>query len=330
MKDHSLRSKEGQQYNGYVFGKRLGSGKFGIVHEAWLKEEQGKEEDDRDKFAVKVMSKTQLKEAEMEDSLWQEIQIVASLDHPNITRMIDVVQSGQHVYITFEKMDKDLFDVLASRRLPEETARDYFKQLISAVSYCHRKGIAHRDLKPENLLLNEDETVLKISDFGLSTVQEEGTLLRAVVGSPHYLAPEVLGTSGYDGFGADMWSCGVILYVMMAGEMPFDGPTVMETLQMIVDGRYETPVHFSFELKCLIRKLLDPSPWRRASPRDVEESDWWQDGAASARLLAPEDGSIRIHRLRSLEIRHEVSPSCSIAGCDDISARIVREELTAE
>ncbi|MQL41428.1 hypothetical protein EI012_26330, partial [Escherichia coli] len=147
-------------------------------------------------------------------------------NHPNVVKIFEVMASKTKIYIVLELVNGgELFDKIAKNgRLKEDEARSYFQQLINAVDYCHSRGVYHRDLKPENLLLDSNG-VLKVSDFGLSTyAQQENELLRTAGGTPNYVAPEVLNDRGYDGATADLWSCGVILFVLVAGYLPFDDP----------------------------------------------------------------------------------------------------------
>ena len=142
----------------------------------------------------------------------------------------------------------ELFDkIVQEQRFTEEQARFYFRQLCEGVKYCHDQGICHRDLKPENLLV-DDHGNLKISDFGLSAMYTGGTdaggraeLLHTTCGTPNYVAPEVLNDKGYDGFAADMWSMGVILYVLLAGYLPFDEPHMSALFRKIQKAEYKFP-----------------------------------------------------------------------------------------
>ena len=179
----------------------------------------------------------------------------------------------------------ELFDKIVSEgRFSQDTARFYFDQLVSGVLYCHSQGVCHRDLKPENLLLDENGD-LKISDFGLSALYEGGgengeegsraSLLHTTCGTPNYVAPEVLADKGYDGRAADVWSIGVILYVLMAGFLPFDEPTMSALFRKIQKAEFSYPSWFTDEAKDLLNKILVPSPEERITLPQIQQHPWY-------------------------------------------------------
>eukprot|EP01062_Namystynia_karyoxenos_P082294 TRINITY_DN9244_c0_g1_i1.p1 TRINITY_DN9244_c0_g1~~TRINITY_DN9244_c0_g1_i1.p1 ORF type:complete len:371 (+),score=115.78 TRINITY_DN9244_c0_g1_i1:103-1113(+) len=268
----------GKVVGSYVLGTCVGTGHFGTVHQAKQKDQDG-----GPTVAVKVVSKGLLQREGKEDAMRKEIGILQSLRHPHIVELVEVLQSANTVYIVLEHVEGgDFLELLQQvTRLDESTARRYFQQLMSAVDYCHQRGIAHRDLKCENLLLTKAGT-LKVSDFGLSTLQRTrdtgevsaSLMLDSVVGSPHYLAPEVLAGEGYSGFCADVWACGVILYMMLSGRMPFDEPTVMETLHKICDGTFRFTEHFEPLSRRLITRMLVAAPQRRLTVPQVLAHEW--------------------------------------------------------
>ncbi|URE44558.1 cbl-interacting protein kinase [Musa troglodytarum] len=158
------------------------------------------------------------------------------------------------------------------RKLCENESRCFFQQLIDAVDYCHSKGVYHRDLKPENLLLDYQGN-LKVSDFGLSALPQKGVgLLHTTCGTPNYVAPEVLNQQGYDGSAADVWSCGVILYVLMAGYLPFNEINLQTLFEKINAAEFTCPAWFSSGAKSLIYRILDPNPQTRTL-RVYKEAD---------------------------------------------------------
>ncbi|KAK4481185.1 hypothetical protein RD792_012066 [Penstemon davidsonii] len=169
-----------------------------------------------------------------------------------------------------------MVDQVHQGRLSENESRRYFQQLIDAVSHCHSKGVYHRDLKPENLLLDSNGN-LKVSDFGLSALPQQGVeLLHTTCGTPNYLAPEVLSHRGYDGAAADLWSCGVILYVLMAGYLPFDETDLPSLYNKISAAQFSCPLWFSPPATSLIHKILDPNPETRIKIDGIKRDQWFR------------------------------------------------------
>ncbi|KAJ6915282.1 hypothetical protein NC651_017315 [Populus alba x Populus x berolinensis] len=191
--------------------------------------------------------------------------------HPNIVELKEVMATKTKIFFVMEYVrGGELFAKVAKGRLKEEAARKYFQQLISAIDYCHSRGVYHRDLKPENLLLDEDEN-LKISDFGLSALPEQ-------CGTPAYVAPEVLRKKGYDGSKADIWSCGVILYVLLAGFLPFQDENVMKMYRKVFKAEYQFPPWFSTDSKRLISRLLVADPEKRITIPAIMRNHWFLKG----------------------------------------------------
>ena len=194
-----------------------------------------------ERVALKILDKEKIQKQSMGASVKKEISIMKMVHHDCVTKLFEVLASRTKIFIVLELVTGgELFDkIVAEGRFNEDMARFYFRQLVRAVGFCHAQGVCHRDLKPENLLLDEHGN-LKISDFGLSALSvgtgedddtSRATLLHTTCGTPNYVAPEVISedSAGYDGFKADIWSCGVILYVLLAGFLPFDEPS-MSTL----------------------------------------------------------------------------------------------------
>merc|ERR1712226_981622 len=200
----------------------------------------------------------------------------------HVVNLLEVLASRTKIFIVLELVTGgELFDkIVTASRFDEPTARKYFRQLISGVEYCHRQGVCHRDLKPENLLL-DDQAMLKISDFGLSDLygsDHNMTLLHTTCGTPNYVAPEVLADKGYDGFMADVWSCGVILYVLLAGFLPFDEPSMSALFRKIIKAEFSYPSWFSASVKDLLNKILVPSPKKRFTMAQIKETEWFLEG----------------------------------------------------
>ena len=174
----------------------------------------------------------------------------------------------------------ELFAKVAKGKMKEGVARKYFQQLISAVDFCHSRGVTHRDLKPENLLLDENED-LKVSDFGLSALPDQRRsdgMLLTPCGTPAYVAPEVLKKIGYDGSKADIWSCGVILFALLCGYLPFQGENVMRIYSKSFKADYALPEWISPGAKNLISNLLVVDPEKRFSIPDIMKDPWFQIG----------------------------------------------------
>ncbi|KAH9787297.1 CBL-interacting serine/threonine-protein kinase 9 [Citrus sinensis] len=238
----------------YELGRTLGEGSFAKVKFA-------KNVETGDFVAIKIVDRDQVLRHKMVEQIKREISTMKLIKHPNVIKIIEVMASKTKIYIVLEFIDGgELFDKIAKHgRLKEDEARRYFQQLINAVDYCHSRGVFHRDLKPENLLL-DSYGVLKISDFGLSAISQqvrEDGLLHTACGTPNYVAPEVLNDKGYDGRASDVWSCGVILFVLMAGFLPFDESNLMALYrkrmtisQMLEDEWFKKgykPPHFDKE-----------------------------------------------------------------------------------
>ncbi|RHN64904.1 putative protein kinase CAMK-CAMKL-CHK1 family [Medicago truncatula] len=201
----------------YELGRVLGHGTFAKVYHA-------KNLNTGKNVAMKVVGKEKVIKVGMIEQIKREISVMKMVKHPNIVQLHEVMASKSKIYIAMELVrGGELFNKIVKGRLKEDVARVYFQQLISAVDFCHSRGVYHRDLKPENLLLDEDGN-LKVSDFGLCTFSEhlrQDGLLHTTCGTPAYVSPEVIAKKGYDGAKADIWSCGVILYVLLAGFLPF-------------------------------------------------------------------------------------------------------------
>lgn len=174
----------------------------------------------------------------------------------------------------------ELFNKIAKGKLNEDLGRKYFQQVIAAIDYCHSRGVYHRDLKPENLLVHENGN-LKVSDFGLSALwdcRRQDGLLHTTCGTPAYVAPEVISKKGYDGAKADIWSCGVVLYVLLAGHLPFNDQNLIEMYKKISKGEFKCPQWFPSEVRKLLSKILDPNPNTRINVAKIMDNSWFRKG----------------------------------------------------
>lgn len=265
----------------YELGRSLGEGTFGKVKHAI-------DTETNEAVAIKILDKEKIQKQNMGNQIKKEISIMKMVKHKNIVHMIEVLASKTKIFIVLELVTGgELFDkIVQVGKLSEEQARFYFRQLIDGVEYCHKLGICHRDLKPENLLLDEHGN-LKISDFGLSSLyvgdaDGEGTtrteLLHTTCGTPNYVAPEVLSDQGYDGKKADVWSCGVILYVLLAGFLPFDESTIVALFAKIQNADFTYPSWFSPEVRSLIDQMLVADPHARITVANIKNHPWYTSG----------------------------------------------------
>ncbi|KAG7821256.1 hypothetical protein KL928_001340 [Ogataea angusta] len=231
------------------------------------------------KAAVKVVSKSMLgsdghdasaPDASLSYGIEREIIIMKLLNHKNVLRLYDVWETDTALYLVLEYVEGgELFDLLVeSGPLPENTAVEFFRQIILGASYCHSLGICHRDLKPENLLLDKQYNV-KIADFGMAALESSDRLLETSCGSPHYAAPEIVSGLQYHGAESDVWSCGVILFALLTGRLPFDDENIRELLLKVQKGSYEIHEDLSPEAQDLIAQMLTVDPDARIKTRDV-------------------------------------------------------------
>uniref|UniRef100_A0A1D1YXL7 non-specific serine/threonine protein kinase n=1 Tax=Anthurium amnicola TaxID=1678845 RepID=A0A1D1YXL7_9ARAE len=259
----------------YELGRTLGEGTFAKVKFA-------RNMETGENVAIKILDKEKILKHKMIGQIKREISTMKLIRHPNVIRMYEVMASKTKIYIVLEFVTGgELFNKISSHgRLKEDEARKYFQQLINAVDYCHSRGVFHRDLKPENLLL-DSKGVLKVTDFGLSAlpqqVREDG-LLHTACGTPNYVAPEVINSKGYDGAKADLWSCGVILFVLMAGYLPFEDSNLATLYKKIFKADFSCPPWFSTSSKKLLKKILDPNPVTRITIAEVIENEWFKKG----------------------------------------------------
>ncbi|XVE80775.1 hypothetical protein DITRI_Ditri15bG0007400 [Diplodiscus trichospermus] len=268
----------------YELGRILGQGTFAKVQYA-RNLESGRS------VAIKIIDKEKVMKVGMIDQIKQEIAVMRLVRHPNVAELYEVMASKTKIYFVMEyAKGGELFGKVVKGKLKEDAARRYFQQLISAVDFCHSRGVCHRDLKPENLLLDEHGN-LKVSDFGLSALAEskqQDGLLYTTCGTPAYVAPEVINRKGYDGCKADIWSCGVILYVLLAGYLPFHDPNLMEMYRKIGKAEFKFPNWFSPEVRKLLSKILDPNPGTRNSMAEIMDNPWFRKGLEPTELLDAE------------------------------------------
>ncbi|KAM8989507.1 serine/threonine-protein kinase SIK2 [Ara ararauna] len=245
----------------------LGKGNFAVVKLA-------RHRITRSEVAIKIIDKSQLDAVNLE-KIYREVQIMKMLDHPHIIKLYQVMETKSMLYLVTEfAKNGEIFDYLASHgRLSESEARRKFWQILSAVEYCHGRKIVHRDLKAENLLLDNNMNI-KIADFGFGNFYKSGEPLTTWCGSPPYAAPEVFEGQQYEGPQLDIWSMGVVLYVLVCGALPFDGPTLPILRQRVLEGRFRIPYFMSEGCEHLIRRMLVLDPSKRLTIAQIKEHKW--------------------------------------------------------
>ncbi|XP_022659329.1 serine/threonine-protein kinase BRSK2-like [Varroa destructor] len=202
------------------------------------------------------------------------------IEHPHVLGLYDVYENSKYLYLILEHVSGgELFDYLVKKgRLTPKEARRFFRQIISALDFCHSHSICHRDLKPENLLLDEKNNI-KIADFGMASLQMDGSMLETSCGSPHYACPEVIRGDKYDGRKADVWSCGVILYALLVGALPFDDDNLRQLLEKVKRGVFHIPHFVSPDCQDLLRAMIHVSPEKRFSLAQIMRHQWVTAGS---------------------------------------------------
>uniref|UniRef100_A0A4W4FZF1 SNF-related serine/threonine-protein kinase n=1 Tax=Electrophorus electricus TaxID=8005 RepID=A0A4W4FZF1_ELEEL len=297
---------EGKIAGLYDLDRTLGKGHFAVVKLA------------RHVFtgqlvAVKVIDKTKL-DALATGHLLQEVRCMKLVRHPNVVRLYEVIDTHTKLYLILELADGgDMYDYILRHEggVAEDTAKLHFAQIVRAITYCHRLHVVHRDLKPENVVFFRQQGTVKLTDFGFSNHFQPGTMLMTSCGSLAYSAPEILLAEEYDAPAVDIWSLGVILYMLVCGHPPFQEATDSETLTMIMDCRYTVPDHVSAQCQDLIARMLQRDPSKRACLSEIEGHPWLQDTDPSpaAHTTAP----LTSHRCLSAE-EHELIVQAMTGG----------------
>ncbi|KAG6031835.1 Protein kinase [Claviceps citrina] len=262
------RSKTEQRIGAYKIVRTLGEGSFGKVRLA-IHQGTGQQ------VALKIIARKKLISRDMAGRVEREIEYLQLLRHPHIIKLYTVIKTHAEIIMVLEYAAGELFDyIVQNGRMKEAEARRFFQQMLCAVEYCHRHKIVHRDLKPENLLL-DDNLDVKIADFGLSNIMTDGNFLKTSCGSPNYAAPEVIGGKLYAGPEVDVWSCGIILYVLLVGRLPFDDEHIPSLFAKIARGTYSIPQWMPSGAANLIKRMLVVNPVQRATIEEIRQDPWF-------------------------------------------------------
>ncbi|CDI98642.1 serine:threonine protein kinase [Echinococcus multilocularis] len=285
-----------------------------------------------EKVAVKVIDKTKL-DAPSREHLFQEVVCMKLVQHPNVVRLYEVIDTVNKLYLILELGDGgDLYDYIMKHEhgLSEKLAKRYFRQIVTAISYCHNLHVVHRDLKPENVVFFEQLGVVKLTDFGFSNQFVPGKQLDTFCGSLAYSAPEILLGTKYDAPKVDIWSLGVILFMLVCGRLPFEEANDSETLTKIMDCEYHLPPHLSPQCCSLISRLLIRDPAKRATLEEVLQDEWLQMaseelpiGLFSVPLISQEHLQFEDH----MEILNKMA-SGGLATVDEIQQALDRNEYS--
>ncbi|XP_066261864.1 uncharacterized protein [Euwallacea similis] len=266
----------------YELDKTIGKGNFAVVKLATHIVT-------RTKVAIKIIDKTVLDEENL-TKIFRETAILKKLRHPHITRLYQLMETKQTIYMVTEYVSNgEIFDHLVAKgRMSEPEAKRIFRQIVSAVGYCHSSGVVHRDLKAENLLLDHNMNI-KLADFGFSNQFTEDNLLTTFCGSPPYAAPELFQGLKYDGPKADIWSLGVVVYVLVCGYLPFDGNTLQGLRNVVIEGKFRIPFFMSQDCEHLIRHMLVVDADKRYTTQQVMKHRWLSDAEPALPLDVEED-----------------------------------------
>ncbi|XP_072229840.1 serine/threonine-protein kinase BRSK2 isoform X2 [Leuresthes tenuis] len=315
-----LSLSQSAQYVGpYRLEKTLGKGQTGLV-------KLGVHCITGQKVAIKIVNREKLSESVLM-KVEREIAILKLIEHPHVLKLHDVYENNKYLYLVLEHVSGgELFDYLVKKgRLTPKEARKFFRQIISALDFCHSHSICHRDLKPENLLLDEKNNI-RIADFGMASLQVGDSLLETSCGSPHYACPEVIRGEKYDGRRADVWSCGVILFALLVGALPFDHDNLRQLLEKVKSGVFHMPHFIPPDCQSLLKGMIEVNPEKRLTLEAIQKHPWYLGGRNEPCPEQPPPRRVCVRRILSLtELDPDVLDSMHSLGCFRDRVKLTRD-----
>ncbi|XP_063326013.1 serine/threonine-protein kinase BRSK2-like isoform X12 [Pelmatolapia mariae] len=308
----------------YRLEKTLGKGQTGLV-------KLGVHCVTNQKVAIKIVNREKLSESVLM-KVEREIAILKLIEHPHVLKLHDVYENKKYLYLVLEHVSGgELFDYLVKKgRLTPKEARKFFRQIISALDFCHSHSICHRDLKPENLLLDEKNNI-RIADFGMASLQVGDSLLETSCGSPHYACPEVIRGEKYDGRKADAWSCGVILFALLVGALPFDDDNLRNLLEKVKLGVFHMPHFIPPDCQNLLRGMIEVDPIKRLTLEQIQKHTWYLAGKNEPEPEQPIPRKVAIRTLASVEeIDPDVLESMHSLGCFRDKDKLTKDLLSED
>ncbi|XP_067449428.1 serine/threonine-protein kinase BRSK2-like isoform X12 [Thunnus thynnus] len=308
----------------YRLEKTLGKGQTGLV-------KLGVHCVTCQKVAIKIVNREKLSESVLM-KVEREIAILKLIEHPHVLKLHDVYENKKYLYLVLEHVSGgELFDYLVKKgRLTPKEARKFFRQIISALDFCHSHSICHRDLKPENLLLDEKNNI-RIADFGMASLQVGDSLLETSCGSPHYACPEVIRGEKYDGRKADAWSCGVILFALLVGALPFDDDNLRNLLEKVKLGVFHMPHFIPPDCQNLLRGMIEVDATKRLTLEQIQKHTWYLAGKNEPEPEQPVPRKVAIRTLAAAEeIDPDVLESMHSLGCFRDKEKLTKDLLSED
>ncbi|XP_022605896.1 serine/threonine-protein kinase BRSK2 [Seriola dumerili] len=308
----------------YRLEKTLGKGQTGLV-------KLGVHCVTCQKVAIKIVNREKLSESVLM-KVEREIAILKLIEHPHVLKLHDVYENKKYLYLVLEHVSGgELFDYLVKKgRLTPKEARKFFRQIISALDFCHSHSICHRDLKPENLLLDEKNNI-RIADFGMASLQVGDSLLETSCGSPHYACPEVIRGEKYDGRKADAWSCGVILFALLVGALPFDDDNLRNLLEKVKLGVFHMPHFIPPDCQNLLRGMIEVDATKRLTLEQIQKHTWYLAGKNEPEPEQPVPRKVAIRTLAAAEeIDPDVLESMHSLGCFRDKDKLTKDLLSED